>query len=424
MITNSVRLGVFRDRPVFEAAEFGEIIVPAHIAAYAGDGLWGFLQGFAAEQSRRDRLFRYDPMTYLLYIPRRYWLRESAQDDQSDDDPVSPSDLKPALKAMLEAYELLEPAVLRSLTAARQEFVSNGAARCLRFQRRGSEAATSGTIAKYARLLGRSVDGVLAQSRLVAPYTAIEPWSGQGLVDQIALNTGTLDERQAGEAVWAVLALTGNMRPLSPADLDRLQLRSFDGVALWAGGMDEYSASSVTLRGYRQLISGLGMPVWLMFGGYFSLLLADDGAVDVSHGIYYTESKLVRGAVGGGPAPDRYYIPRLHRFYDPARAFAILRLLPEYECSCVECGDVETLESQLVAASRDTALRIAWTQRLQRHFLAARAQEVRAASSSERAALLQDLRTTVREIGSVPATRRSSAGLSDTHLQSWIEALE
>ena len=424
MLSNSVRLGVFRDRPVFEVASFGEIIVPAHIAAFAGDGLWGFLQGIATLQNRRDSLFRYDPMTYLLYIPRRYWVRESAQDDRGDDDPVSLGDLRPALSSMLEAYGLLEPAVLRSVSAARREFVSNGAQLCLAFQRRGSEASKTQAIAKYARLLGRPVDGALVPSRLVAPYAAIDAWDGPAFEDQVELNASALRERVAGEKLWAVLAITSSEGPVpSSTARTRLQLASFDGIGLWLGGLDEYTAPVATLAQYRRLVTQLERPVWVLFGGYFSLLLARDGVEDVSHGVFYTESKLVRGAVGSGPAPDRYYIPRLHRFYDPARAFAVIRLLPDYACDCPHCGDIQELEASLVAAGRDTTQRIAWTQRLQRHFLTTRANEVSNVARTDIRVQLAELVASARDVEAIPEVDRNDIGLSAAHLRRWIGAL-
>jgi hypothetical protein len=422
MTTNSVRLGVFRDRPVFESAEFGEIIVPAHIAAYAGEGLWGFLQGIATEQGRQQGLFRYDPMTYLLYINRRYWLSESAEDVGKDDEPVPRSRLRPALKAMLEAYGLLEAAVLYSVDDARREFVTDGAKRCLDFQRRGSEASKAQTLAKYARLLGRPVEGTLIPSRLVAPYVALDGWNGANFDDQARLNTASLLDAQTGESLWGVLALSSveDCRAPSSLELNRLSIGAFDGIGVWVGGLDEYQASVGTLRRYRELILALRTPVWLMFGGYFSLLLGPDGVSDVSHGIYYTESKLVRGAVGSGPAPDRYYVPALHRFYDPVRAFAMVRLLPELACGCRHCGDLDDLEASLVKIGKDAAARIEWTQRLQRHFLDARAAEVRQVSESTRSHVLDEMREMIRMIEQLDTQRRNAIGLTTDHLRTWV----
>lgn len=424
-LSNSVRLGVFRDRPVFEAASYGEIVVPAHIAAYAGDGLWGFLQGIATQQDRRTGLFRYDPMTYLLYIPARYWLKTGAGDRYTDGEPLSIGDLRPALREMLDAYGLLEPAVLTSVAAARSEFLSQGALRCLDFQRRGSEAAQLKTITKYAAILGQEVKGKLEPSRLVAPYAAVDPWAGPGMRDQERLNELALGDRRNGESMWSVLALTGRqgLRPTPESVAQRLHLGAFDGIGLWVGGMDEYTATSGTLRLYRQVVGSLGRPVWIMFGGYFSLLLHEDGVVDVSHGVYYTESKLVRGIVGSGPAPDRYYVPSLHRFYDPPKAFAILRMLPEYECSCPECGGVESLEAALLATGADKTRRMAWTQRLQRHFLAARADEVNHVTVTERATLLEELEATARAVDAIQESRRQIADLTSSHLKAWLAAL-
>src|SRR5665811_1194816 len=67
-ITNGIRVGIFRDRPVLEScrAAYTSVIVPAHIAAYAGDGLWGFLTGVRRAGGPLD--FWYDPMTYYIEL--------------------------------------------------------------------------------------------------------------------------------------------------------------------------------------------------------------------------------------------------------------------------------------------------------------------------------------------------------------------
>ena len=105
----SLRLGIFRDRPVFEQGGLRGTVVPAHIAAYAGDGLWGFMQGVANASSTQSPNFFYDPMTYWLYLDPQYWARGSEAGRRPMATLPMPADeIRPAFRALLRAYDLLD----------------------------------------------------------------------------------------------------------------------------------------------------------------------------------------------------------------------------------------------------------------------------------------------------------------------------
>jgi hypothetical protein len=420
-IDNLLRLGLFRDRPVFEAAQqlFGPIVVPAHIAAHSPDGLWGFMKGVGPKP------FFFDPMTYWLWLPPKFWLRGSEAARGPDlPMPVDGGQIRPAFAKLLDAYGLLDAATHEGDAQFRSLALERLPSACLDFQRRGIVPKTTKAVSKYAAILGIDVDDEgFTPSRLVAPYRPLD--GAAALADQRTLNLTTLDAIDPTEEVWAVVALDSAriFRSLDANQLSELALDRFAGIGLWVGGLDEHHASADDLRRYRALVRSIGRPVWLMFAGYFGVLLSYDGVCEVSHGVFYTESKQLQGPVGSGPPADRYYIRALHRFYEPTRAFQILELIPEFECTCPECPDLGTLRAASVAARTDSIRRMDWIQRLQRHFLGSRRREIEAAAALPLEDLLQELTDAKAQVDAVPRSLRSATGLEADHLGRWLDAL-
>jgi len=423
MIDNLLRLGMFRDRPVFEAVgdQYGAIVVPAHIAAHSPDGLWGFMKGVGAKP------FFYDPMTYWLWLEPRYWLLGSeANRGPALSLPVPAAQIRPAFRKLLAEYGLLDD--VTTLKSGKFGLVATARlpSACLAFQRRGVVTRSAKAGPKYARILGIELDDSgFAPGRLVGAYRALELESSASWDEQAALNVGTLGALETGEVAWAVLAFESidAATRMSEMFASRLELDQFAGVGLWVGGLDEQTADVASLQAYRALVSGLRLPVWLMFAGYFGILLSGEGVTEVSHGVFYTESKRILGPVGSGPPAERYYIQALHRFYEPTKAFQILDLLPNFACECPECPDLDTLRAGSVAAQADKAHHMAWVRKLQRHFLAARRREIETVASRSRSELLAELTETSAEVGSVPASLRAAAGLRADHLDRWVRAL-
>jgi hypothetical protein len=420
-IDNLLRLGLFRDRPVFEAAQelFGPIVVPAHIAAHSPDGLWGFMKGVG------PKAFIFDPMTYWLWLPPKFWLRGSEAARGPDlPMPVDGDQIRPAFAKLLDAYGLLDAATQADDARFRSLALERLPSTCLDFQRRGIAPRTSKAVSKYAAILGIPVDDEgFNPSRLVAPYRPLD--AAASLTDQRALNLATLGALGPTEKCWAVVALDSPqvLRSIGADQLSELGVDNFTGVGLWVGGLDEHHASADDLRRYRALIRSIGRPVWLMFAGYFGVLLSYDGVREVSHGVFYTESKRLQGPVGSGPPAERYYIEALHRFYEPTRAFQILELIPEFECPCSECPDIATLRAASVSARTDSIRRMDWIQSLQRHFLRVRRREIEAVAAAPREELLQDLADVKARVEAVPRSLRSATGLEADHLGRWLDAL-
>ena len=426
-ITNGIRVGIFRDRPVLEScrAAYSSVIVPAHIAAYAGDGLWGFLTGVQRAGGPLD--FWYDPMTYYIELGTEYWFRGS-EGNAGPKGTLPASDereIRPAFRELLRAYGLLDAALTGTADDIRNELISTGTKAVLDFQRNGLSPKTRKAVSKYARILELYLDDdSLQPSRLVAPYLAITGRDAIGQRNQGLLNSAALDHRQDGEAIWTVLALEAAVRsgPFSAEEVGRLRLHDFDGVGVWLSGLDEYSSTAHQLRDYRSLIASIGRPVWLLYAGFYGLLLSPEGVVAVSHGVYYTESKRIRSSVGSGPPAERYYIPRLHRFFEPARALRAISLVPALACDCPECPSLDALRTELLLSTTGPERRMAWISRLQRHFLLARAREVAEVSRLQRDEVLRTLAATRDEVQDAMKADPDEEVRLTGHLTTWIES--
>src|SRR5450759_3394068 len=184
---NSLRLGLFRDRPIFETMLSADnpIVVPAHIAAYSRDGLWGFLRGVAEAQGSSSPQFFYDPMSYWLDVPTEFWSKGS---DAGQGEPLAlPIDdverIRPAFLALLRAYGM-EGAIktVANEEALRAAFIADGVGPCLAFQRKGSEPKGEQAVNKYAQILGLPLTGTsMFPQRLVAPYLPISVLTRAGV---------------------------------------------------------------------------------------------------------------------------------------------------------------------------------------------------------------------------------------------------
>jgi len=90
-----------------------------------------------------------------------------------------------------------------------------------------------------------------------------------------------------------------------------------DGFLIWISDFSEHAASRLSLRGFRHLVGGLGAgdrPVYNVYGGYFSALLAFDGLSGFCHGPGYGEGRNVVPVGGGRPWPKYYFTPLHNRF--------------------------------------------------------------------------------------------------------------
>lgn len=428
-----VRLGVFRDREVIAGVlpPDAPIVVPAHIGAYALDGLRGFLADIAKDRGTDWVDYIFDPMTYWVDLPSRYWSRGSERGRGQDLVlPLTPGVdekkvIRPTLVALLREYGLGRAVFETDLQGMRRRLLDAVGA-CLEFQRRGTMTTRGRARGKYARILELAAEQEAIQPMaIVAPYLKLHGLGDVDAADQMVLNARSLEARLPGEAMWTIIAIEAGAQlgAIDQAVGHGLRLAEFDAVGVWASDLDEYTESSQRLRHYRQLLRSINRPIWILYGTYFSMLLAADGVELVSHGIYYTESKRMEGPIGSGPPPERYYLPSLHRFYEPTAAFRLIELVPDFECPCPECPSLDVLRAEASAAGSSPARRVAWAQRLQRHFLLARQRELDAVKTSTLPELVAQLEVARAAVEGLDPTDLGAITVSVAHLATWRAAL-
>lgn len=118
------------------------------------------------------------------------------------------------------------------------------------------------------------------------------------------------------------------------------------GFCLWINDFKEIEANVHEIQGLIKLIKLLSgnkkRDVFMLFGGYFSLLLYHFGLSAISHGTSFSESRWVKASVqkGSGPAPIRYYIRDLHRFFSLDDAIRVLYKRDDLLCDCLVCRQI------------------------------------------------------------------------------------
>ncbi len=126
---------------------------------------------------------------------------------------------------------------------------------------------------------------------------------------------------------------------------DIVLAHEFPGYCVWIDSFDERYVERPQIISLIKLIKSLssrGQQVIVMYGGFFTLLLYYFGVSCVSHGLAYGESRSIGATaqVGTGPAPVRYYIYELHRFFTLDDALKILRERTDLVCECPVCRRV------------------------------------------------------------------------------------
>jgi len=138
---------------------------------------------------------------------------------------------------------------------------------------------------------------------------------------------------------------------------DALLGLGFPGHCVWIDGFDERYASREEVLALANFIRKLAgeneskKQVVLLYGGFFSLLLHHFGLSAICHGLSYGESRKIGASANkfSGPAPRRYYIRDLHRFFTLDDSLKILRKRPDLICSCPVCQRVIAADPERVA---------------------------------------------------------------------------
>jgi hypothetical protein len=185
--------------------------------------------------------------------------------------------------------------------------------------------------------------------RLISPYFYNDETVGWLDVNRRLADASV--EGGSGTEVWAVVSFDGLLLDRRE-DIDKLA-ESYgsvgcSGFLFWPADFEETRATMGQIVGLRRLVASLcsvGRSGIMLYGGYFSALLQDEGMAGISHGVGYGEKRDVVPVLGGGLPPAKYYLRAIH---DDIYIHEMLQVAEELDertfqseiCDCTICSGV------------------------------------------------------------------------------------
>lgn len=300
-------------------SDFDGLLVPGTVAAFQREGTGGFVLALSAANA---------PFKYV--IDPRFPLFQQAL--------VAPK------KSHIDLAKLLgDPSLVSDTAPQPRDFslirIEEIAKSWITFNT-GYTTAAGEKFAKYARRLKEApvVSDARTPEAVMAPYFVT-----QGLSDpwwRVSDELFQACRRYAAESVslLRVLAVT------NASALKELCVNLDDErVAIWVSGLNELQASVGELAAYIDSVraaTASGTQTFALYGGFFSVLLHNVGLGGSSHGIGYGESREWLELPQSGPPPARYYVPQLHRYFQPDEATRLQARDSQLAgCECIECVD-------------------------------------------------------------------------------------
>jgi hypothetical protein len=300
------------------AEKFDGIIVPLSIAASFPSGTYGFLRALLAKH--RTKQFAIDPRSALF---QHNWNRGNVREPHRK--------MAAIFGEPFVSIGLNRPLTVGDLSAEITKSVTDA---CLRYQlgfRVLQEEQRK--LEKYRKLLGiDAIPEIQNPQRLVPPYFQFSeignPWC-------------EINIRCAEYATAMVppnqLSPILHFSSWSPADdwrqiAKRLSASGIRSLFLYPNYFKEHEASEIDLQKYSDTVSAISaesVDAQTLHGGYFAVLLQKKGLSGFGNGVGYGEWRD-SGYHRGGTAEVRIYVPKLHRFLDPANAQALLERSAEY----------------------------------------------------------------------------------------------
>lgn len=187
--------------------------------------------------------------------------------------------------------------------------------------------------------------------RLIAPYFYNDESGGWLDVNRRLAETSV--EVGDGREVWAVVSFDGMLLDRAE-DTDKLADTygpvGCRGFLFWPADFEETRATIGQIVGLRRLVRFLssgGRSAMMLYGGYFSALLRDDGMAGISHGVGYGEKRDVVPVLGGGLPPAKYYLRAIHDHVDIDEMLRLSEQLDQGTfrseiCDCTICSGLIT----------------------------------------------------------------------------------
>jgi hypothetical protein len=382
------------------ADKYDGVIVPMSIATSFPSGTYGFIRALCTRHS--DVQYAIDPRNAMF---QKNWNRDHVREPH-----------KKMAAVMGKPYE--ETVVERPLQV--DDFdaasISDSVKKCIEFQKTFRMTdETDKKLRKYKKLLGLDkLDKLKVPQHLIPPYFQFEevgdPW--------YELSVKCLKEalKHREQIPLRPVLHFSNWPNGDTWDSCLVTLTSNDINELWfyPNNFREHDAKEAQLKLYRQAVAravSKGCTPYVLFGGYFAILMSFDGLAGFANGVGYGEwrnSSYHRG----GSAQTRIYILKLHRYIDSADAQSLIDKDPEYfGVGSSILADYVDAEKSVVDMTLEDALN---------HFMACRHTELRFVSSHSAAEAATELEETVSRLDNIGPLEAKKYGES---LERWKEAI-
>ena len=414
------RLGSAQEQGILQTMrpQHQGIVVPAHVFAYGRTWVSSFL-------GKIKKPFVIDPMTYVLALSREQITGDSGLKKSWDTllGLYHEDVLKPLRRRPIRAADMLGPRDLPS------ELMKAFVRRTVELQTtilvRGSRSQQS--LEKYRKILGEESSEVGLRPRaILSPYFHFDdmndPWwkvNVQLVKDAKNLATGI--------PLYAVILTSVESLGGMDWDIALSSIGPVDGYVLWISNYSELKADidelTAVLRTVRRLSSDA--PVFILYGGYFSLSLAAVGLTGLISGICYGESKPITSKTTGGGMPQRYYVVENKMKYVMAEVRSLYSDAPGRLCGCRVCLEIRRESGP--DRSRPSVKSVAKffdqvdDASSKRHFLEVRSGEARTVARMNPREIVAALARLRKEAGDA---RLPAHGMTIGHLERWAAALE
>ena len=306
-----MRLGIHAEQQFFESYknEFDIILFNANLAHHYASGTATLMTN-----KLKGKKFVIDPITHAYGHDPQFIMAEHKENE--------PLKIKSSLEGLANEYGT---PISTAVSGLRQVFpkdfssqnqIEQFAKKVIEFQVNFLPNAIDPSDRKY---FPADFDSTLKPEFLIAPYfymksSTINDWldinqklviaskgitAGNNLYAEIVIDRGILDNENELKAIANAY----------------LKLDVCDGYLIWISDLSEHQSALSTLVGLRNFVHDLAQnhkPIINLYGGYYSLLLANYGIAGVCHGPGYGEERDVI-PVGGGMPTSKFYLNPVHQ---------------------------------------------------------------------------------------------------------------
>jgi hypothetical protein len=402
------RINLTREKNLLEEFRdlYDGVVLNAHLAAYYSNWTPAFL-------TQLNKPYFIDPVTYVFARPL-------ATIKSNEDLKKSYEKLRRAYGGRLEKITDTRPLFPKDFRRTRLS--SELAKSVLSFQNNLVADQSQTSLGDYLKILGKK-EGVKGPTFLVAPYfyfTSLDdPWY------EISLKTAKASLKYKGDSqLYAVICAPKSilLAEDTPEKLPR-DYKGFDGYLVLVSDFRERDDTENHLRGLIKLIKNLAdleKPVYMLYGGYFSLVLSNYGLTGYSRSLCYGESKKIEvdEPVTVARQPKNYYFDLTHVKLPETVARVFYSDYPKLLCRCNICSGIS---SKMKSKIEEFFNSIDFDREAKGHFLHVHHSEIQEISKLTPEKIVEKLRW---EYETAQDLSTDLYNIPTDHLRKWINVLD